>query len=129
MCGPKWAAPSELTPSDPKMIPSIEEISQMLREFATWYSTHKSSLGELTGASQELLHVHAGLLIFIVAALVLRRKMRSPIPLTIVVFFAALNEVVDWISGGPPDTLEPLWDFANTVFWPFLLFLIARRWR
>lgn len=107
------------------IVTSIEN----LREIASWYSLQKRWLGDATGASQELLHVHAGLLIFIVAALVLRRKMRSPIPIAIVIIFAALNEVVDWLAGGPPDSLEPLWDFANTAFWPFLLFLIARRWR
>ncbi len=111
------------------MFPALEEISDALVELATWYALQKNALGEATGASQELLHVHAGLLIFVVAALVLRRKMRSPVPLTIVVLFALLNEVVDWLSGGPPDSLEPAWDFVNTVFWPFLLFLIARRWR
>lgn len=111
------------------MFSFLDQYAQKLADFAAWYAAQKSSLGEATGASQELLHVHAGLLIFIIAALVLRRKMRSPIPLVIVVIFAALNEVVDWLSRGPPASLEPLSDFANTVFWPFLLFLIARRWR
>ncbi len=111
------------------MFPALSEISDTLVTLATWYASRKSALGEATGASQELLHVHAGLLIFVLAALVLRRKMRSPVPLTIVIIFALLNEVVDWVSGGPPDSPEAIWDFLNTVFWPFLLFLIARRWR
>ena len=111
------------------MLHLIEKVTDILGVFAKWYAVQKNWLGGETGASQELLHVHAGLLIFIIAALVLRRKMRSPVPLAIVIAFAALNEVVDWLSGGPPDSLEPLWDFVNTVFWPFLLFLIARRWR
>lgn len=102
--------------------------SERLLPVFEWYSTQKRSLGDLTGASEELLHVHAGLLIFVISALLLRRKMRSPIPLVVVALFAALNEVVDALTG-PMDWLEAVTDFLNTVFWPFVLFLLARRWR
>ena len=96
---------------------------------AAYYGEAKRVLETWTGASQELLHVHAGLLIFVIAALVLRKKFRSPIPLALVAVFAVLNELVDWINGPPANALEPYWDFANTVFWPCVLFLLARRWR
>jgi hypothetical protein len=93
------------------------------------YSDGKLALSEFTGAPEDLLHVHAGLLIFVVSALVLRKKMRSPVPLLLVVFFAAANEVADWAVGKPVDTFHPIGDFLNTVFWPAVLFLLARRWR
>lgn len=95
----------------------------------TSYRSAKQYLSTLTGASEDLLHVHAGLLIFVLAALILRKKMRSPVPLALVVFFATLNEVVDWYSGTPQAPFEHYIDFANTVFWPAVLFLLARRWR
>ena len=93
------------------------------------YRDAKRQLAEITGAAEDLLHVHAGLLIFVLAALVLRKKMRSPIPLALVYLFALLNEVIDALAGGSANPLEPYVDFANTIFWPTILFLLARRWR
>ena len=101
----------------------------MIDHMVTGYRSAKQYLSVVTGAQEDLLHVHAGLLIFVLSALILRKKMRSPIPLALVVFFATLNEVVDWYSGAPQAPYEHYIDFANTVFWPTLLFLLARRWR
>lgn len=95
----------------------------------TGYGSAKAWLVSYTGAAEDLLHVHAGLLIFVFSALILKKKMRSPAPLALVAAFALLNEVIDHLAGGPQDPLEPYVDFANTVFWPTLLFLLARRWR
>lgn len=100
-----------------------------LTDVATRYAALKHKLAAFTGAQEDLLHVHAGLLIFVVAALILRRKMRSPVPLIVVIVFAAANELLDQISGEPATPLEPYVDFANTVFWPAILFVLARRWR
>jgi len=104
-------------------------IAASLNGAAASYSAAKGEIERVTGAQQELLHVHAGLAIFVLAALLLRKRMRSPLPLTCVVVFAALNEVFDWWVGKPIDTAEPLIDFANTVVWPAVLFALARRWQ
>lgn len=104
-------------------------MKEFLDPLIAGYGTAKSWLSDYTGASEDLLHVHAGLLIFVVSALVLKKKMRSPVPLALVIAFALLNEVIDHLAGGPQGALEPYVDFANTVFWPTILFLAARRWR
>jgi hypothetical protein len=104
-------------------------MSAILDSIVTTYGTAKGALIAYSGATEDLLHVHMGLLIFVVAAFVLRRKMRSPIPLALVAFFAVLNEVFDLLVGGDQQTLEPYFDIANTMFWPTVLFLLARRWR
>ena len=92
------------------------------------YSEFKQGLGELYGLTEELLHVHAGLLIFVAAALLFRRRMRSRVPIALVYFFALANEVVDLMTpGAPSNPWEPLVDVLNTVFWPSLLFLLAQR--
>ncbi len=95
----------------------------------TAYRSAKDGLSSLTGAPEDLLHVHAGLLIFVLSALLLRKKMRSPVPLGLVLFFAILNEIADYLAGAPQLPLEPYIDIVNTAFWPTVLFLLARRWR
>ncbi|MWV26991.1 hypothetical protein [Aurantiacibacter rhizosphaerae] len=104
-------------------------VTGYLESAAGFYSETKRWIEAWTGASQELLHVHAGLLIFVVASLVLRREFRSPIPLALVVAFAVLNELIDFLNGPATNRIEPYRDIANTVFWPCVLFLLARRWR
>lgn len=100
-------------------------------EAAAWYRDVKRAIGEWTGASQELLHVHAGLLIFVITALILRNRAHLPnaMALALVAVFATLNEFVDWINGPSASALEPYWDFTNTLFWPCILFVLARGWR
>ncbi|PWG02327.1 hypothetical protein [Sphingosinicella humi] len=98
-------------------------------EIIARYAALKNWLGDYTGASEGLLHVHFGLIIFVVTALLLKRRMRSPWPLVAVAFFGIANEVVDYIGPEP----WPLWgsiaDVLNTLVWPFMLFLMARRGR
>lgn len=91
------------------------------------YADYKDRLGTLTGMSESLIHVHVGLAIFMLTALLLRRRMRSPIPLAVVAALALANELIDYQVGrGWAPALSAL-DFVNTVFWPLLLFLLARR--
>ena len=100
--------------------------------FAHRYSASKQQLLEATGATESLLHVHAGLLIFVAASLLLRKRMRSAWPIVLVGVFAIANEIVDWRASLVPATAatgaETLADIANTAFWPMVLFLAARRW-
>ena len=92
------------------------------------YGQGKEWLSEVSGAPEDLLHTHVGLLIFVSTALLFRRRMRSLIPVGLVWFFAAGNEVLDILRPGPPISYSEHWlDILNTVFWPSLLFLIARR--
>ena len=94
------------------------------------YSAAKLALGDYLGVTEDLLHIHAGLIIFFVAALLLRRAMRSRVPIALVYVFAFGNEVIDILTPGKNGTsLEPIWDILNTVVWPTLLFLLAQRSR
>lgn len=92
------------------------------------YAAIKQAMSDATGATEDLLHVHFGLLIFIVVAVVFRRRLHSAWPVTIVWAFALANEAVDYFAEGwvlVPSVL----DVVNTVFWPTVLFLVARRRR
>ena len=92
------------------------------------YATSKAELSTLTGASEDLLHLHAGLLILFVTALLIKRRLRSRVPIAMVWVFALANEAVDLLSpGASASRWEPVADLANTIFWPTLLFLLANR--
>ena len=102
---------------------------ELFSGLAVYYSYAKTAVSSAMGMPEDLLHVHAGLLIFVFAALLLGRKMRSWIPIGLVFFFAILNEVVGSLASEAQTPFEPFFDVLNTVFWPSLLFLIARRGR
>ena len=92
------------------------------------YAAIKQSMSEATGASEELLHVHFGLLIFVAVALLLRRRMHSNWPVGLVWAFAIANEAVDFFAAGY-EPFESLLDVINTILWPTILHLVARRRR
>jgi len=99
-----------------------------LLELANRYSALKNAMADATGATEELLHVHFGLLIFIATAVVFRRRMHSFWPVSLVWAFALANEIVDYFVPGWVAFTSFL-DVVNTVFWPTMLFLVARRRR
>lgn len=102
----------------------VKSISQFIHS----YSSFKNWLSESYGLAEDLLHVHAGLLIFFGVALLFQRRMRSRVPIAIVYILSIANEVVDAMTPGKPASQwEPLIDILNTVVWPSLLFLLARR--
>ena len=92
------------------------------------YAALKESMSDATGATEELLHVHFGLLIFVAAALLLRRRMHSNWPVGLVWAFALANEAVDFFATGYEFGPSML-DVVNTVIWPTVLHLVARRRR
>lgn len=91
------------------------------------YAAAKSDLAHLLSASPSLLHVHAGLLIFFAAVLLFRRPMSSAVPIGLVWTVAVSNELIDASKAISVGRWETVADVVNTVFWPTLLFLIARR--
>ena len=81
------------------------------------------SIGDGTGASDSLLHVHAGMALLIIARLISRRSLATPFPFLCVCAAEVANEVLDRLSYGSwrwPDTTM---DAANTLFWPLVLML------
>ena len=92
------------------------------------YAALKEGLSDATGATEDLLHVHFGLLIFVAAALLLRRRMHSNWPVGLVWAFALANEAVDYFAAGYRLDTSVL-DVLNTVLWPTILHLLARRRR
>ena len=86
------------------------------------------AIGDDTGASDSLLHVHAGLAILFLARLVTRRSLATPIPFLVVVLAEIANEIMDRLNHGSWQWEDTSLDILNTLFWPFVL-MVGLRWR
>ncbi|RYG89889.1 MAG: hypothetical protein EON59_00815 [Alphaproteobacteria bacterium] len=84
-----------------------------------------SWIGEGTGATDTLLHIHAGMAVLLLARLITRRSLATLTPLAFVYAAELGNEIMDYLGHGLllADTLS---DIANTVFWPTVLFVGLR---
>jgi hypothetical protein len=95
-------------------------------DFPALYESATHWIGDGTGATDTLLHVHAGLAVLFLARVLTRWSLATPIPFLIVCAAELANEVMDYLSYGSwrmPDTLI---DFVNTLFWPFMLMVGLR---
>ena len=94
-----------------------------------WYGV-KEFLEHWSGLDMDSLHVHAGVLGQIAAALVLRRPIRSVIPWLLVLVAAFANEAYDFQYEIWPDRDVQLQggirDIWNTMLLPTLLLALAR---
>lgn len=92
----------------------------------TLYHRFIDWIGDGTGLSDTVLHIHAGLAVLMVARVLTRRSLGSFVPLSFVVAAELANEVMDRLHFGSwrwPDTLA---DVANTLFWPLVICLGVR---
>ncbi len=90
------------------------------------YSQFIQWIGDGTGASDALLHVHAGMAVLIAARLVTGRSLATWVPFSVVCAAEFANEVLDRLHNGSwlwPDTGL---DVLNTLFWPFVLMVGLR---
>ena len=77
-----------------------------------------------SGLGDKFFHTNVGLLIWIGAALVFRRSLRSTLPLAIVVVAEISNEILDRIAVGSWRWSDTLCDMAVTWFWPVVLTML-----
>lgn len=90
------------------------------------YESLTLSLADETGASDSLLHVHAGMAVLLAARIVTGRSLATPIPFLVVLIVALLNEVLDRVNHGSWNWLDTGLDVLNTIFWPFVLMIGLR---
>lgn len=97
-----------------------------LHEVAALYHAQTLWLAETTGLPEEILHIHAGMIIFLATSLVARQSLDRALPLLMVIIMALGNECLDRINLGNwnwPDTKS---DLINTITWPLVIWLTAR---
>jgi hypothetical protein len=95
------------------------DIPALYHSVITW-------IGDGTGASDSLLHVHAGLTILFIARLVTRRSLATPIPFAVVCLAELANEIMDRLTFGSWRWEDTLLDVVNTLFWPLVLMIGLR---
>jgi hypothetical protein len=84
----------------------------------------------LTGLPRDALHIYVGLAVMLGIALLFGRSLRDPRPIAAVLLVAIAGELWDLLdtsNAGKPLGWGKSWhDLWNTLFWPSLLFLLAR---
>jgi hypothetical protein len=90
----------------------------------------KTDLSELVHLSKDALHIHLGLLVFLIAMVVFRRTAASLVPWLYVLALELVNEALDmvhWHRGVFDFSFGgSVKDIVNTMLWPTLLVLLAR---
>ena len=90
----------------------------------------KLAIMSTMGLSKDALHIYVGLAVFLIAAAVLRKSLRSIAPWFAVVAIAVAGELFDMrddiYSFGYWRWWASLHDVLNTLFWPSVLLLHAR---
>jgi uncharacterized membrane protein YcaP (DUF421 family) len=79
-----------------------------------------------TGASDSLIHVHAGMAVLLLARVVTRRSLATWTPFLVVVVAALANEANDRLVNGAWLIPDSIYDLINTLFWPFVLMIGLR---
>lgn len=90
----------------------------------------KLTLMGITHLGKDALHIHIGLAVFFMAALVLRWPIRGGKPWLAALAIAIAGELWDMIDtarSGAPQVFDANWhDLWNTLFWPTAITLLAR---
>lgn len=94
------------------------------------YASIKIAIEQYSGLDKDALHVHAALLLYLIAMVVFRQTRRSRIPWLFVLFIELANEAFDlrrqYLVGESLAWDESLKDLWNTMLWPTVLLFIGR---
>ena len=94
------------------------------------FQSAKLFLVEATDLSKDALHIYVGLGVMLLVVIVLRKSLADWRPLAAVALAAVAGElwdVIDTLShGGTPRWSLNGKDVCNTMFWPTILFGLAR---
>lgn len=96
------------------------------------YAQFTQFIVDATGMTRAMLHLHAGMTIYLAAQFFLRDRRSSIYALVIVVQVEILNEIMNWLHRGDwhwPDTIS---DVLLTIFWPTVCYGVGiyrrKRW-
>lgn len=94
------------------------------------FQSIKLSVISAAGLSKDSLHIYVGLAVFLFVALVVIKSVKSAAPLLAVFFVAIIGEILDmrddFSSLGYWRWQASMHDVVNTLFWPTVLFFLAK---
>ncbi|MPW43496.1 hypothetical protein [Acinetobacter guerrae] len=94
------------------------------------FQEFKIYIVHFTHLARDALHIYAGLLVFLCVAFLDKRQLKSVWALVAVMFIAMGAELLDarddFINYGYWRFDASLHDLLNTIFWPLVLWLIAK---
>jgi hypothetical protein len=97
------------------------------------FQSFKLWLVHLAGLPKDALHIYVGLAVFLGAAALSRRPLGHGLPLGAAGLASLAGEawdLMDDLRNGTPLVWQASWhDVWNTLFWPLVLFLLARHTR
>ncbi len=90
------------------------------------YARFINWIGDGTGTTDTVLHIHAGMAVLMIARIVTRRSLGTFIPLSVVVAAELANEVLDRLHYHSWRWWDTIPDLINTLFWPTVICLAVR---
>lgn len=108
----------QITPFDPLIVRFVELKELLLGSF---------------GLSNDAMHIHVGLVLFLGMLLVLRGKGGLWLPMLLLVALSLVAEAFDVLAllavRSPIDPMESVRDVGSTLFWPLVLSAMLAFWR
>lgn len=91
-----------------------------------FYAVIKDAIADDTGLGNTILHIHGGMLVFLIARLISGRSIGTFVPFAAVLALELVNEGIDRINHGGWRWSDTMVDLASTLFWPLVLSLAVR---
>ncbi len=97
---------------------------------ASAFQQAKFAIGAALGLPKDALHIYVGLAVMLAVVAIWKKPLSDWRPLAAVALASVAGEVWDvidtWSHGGTPKWNANWKDVWNTMFWPTMLFLLAR---
>lgn len=94
------------------------------------FQSIKHEIVHFASLSKDALHIYVGIAVFLLVAALTRKGARGGLPLLAVFLVALAGEILDFRDEirryGHLLVRASLHDIVNTLFWPFMLWLVAR---
>jgi hypothetical protein len=94
------------------------------------FQSMKHEIVQFASLSKDALHIYVGMGVFLIGSALAQKGLRSTFPILVVAVMALVGELLDARDDlrihGHWRVMASLHDFTNTVFWPLMLWLLAR---
>jgi membrane protein YdbS with pleckstrin-like domain len=100
-------------------------------DIVSGYAQLTQDIVNFTGMSRPMLHMHAGMAIYLLTQFLVRDRRASLVALALVAEIELGNELMNRLHKGYWDWGDTAADIALTLFWPVMCYAVGkyRRWR